>query len=762
MKSCCVLILVTLFVLPLHARPNSPEGAALPQSDKQVALWWTSSGWKIKPDDEIPSRQGKTILIRTARKESEAAQLVIRPAEDRSDFTAEMEDLIGPDNAVLPASCFDLLRVRYVTTALPSDAGAETGIWPDPLPPLIKSMSIAADKNQPIWIRVTAPADAKAGSYHGYIRLIAKEYSARIPITVHIYDFSLPDRMTCTTAFGFSPGTVWQYQNIKDAKDKRTVLERYWANFSAHHISPYDPAPLDPFSVTWPKVSPPPSQPADWTNLRIVDNESHSGKAAMLLYDDDPGKDIVATYQPLIEIPASGLRFRCWYRTAVTGHRFDVSPEYFTEDRQKIPFSPNITVQGNGTWRKLDETVQDFPKGARYIRISASATQRTEHGEKIGLVWLDDISITNPETNEELLKNGDFETPTRTDLVLPVDQLTPKFDFTNWDKAITRAFETYHFNSFRVSIPGMGGGSYFALSQPSLLGFTENDPEHSLLFESYCKQLQNHLAEKGWLDKAYIYWFDEPSEDQYAFVKHGFDKLKHACPAIDRMITEQAEPALFDGPNIYCGMPNHYDHTVAEARRDKGDRFWWYICTVPKAPYCTEFVDHPGTELRVWLWQAWKWNIEGILVWQVNYWSSSTAYPDKPQNPYEDPMCWVSGYGVDPGVRMPWGNGDGRFIYPPEAAATPATEPVLEGPVDSIRWEMLRDGIEDYEYHVILKRLLADRKNKLDRARYEAYSALLEVPQNITTDLTHFTTTPAPIEKRRHAIARAIETLNSL
>ena len=50
-----------------------------------------------------------------------------------------------------------------------------------------------------------------------------------------------------------------------------------------------------------------------------------------------------------------------------------------------------------------------------------------------------------------------------------------------------------------------------------------------------------------------------------------------------------------------------------------------------------------------------------------------------------------------------WGNGDGRFIYPPEAAAdaNPAN-PVLDGPVDSIRWEMLRDGIEDYEYFVIL------------------------------------------------------------
>jgi len=57
----------------------------------------------------------------------------------------------------------------------------------------------------------------------------------------------------------------------------------------------------------------------------------------------------------------------------------------------------------------------------------------------------------------------------------------------------------------------------------------------------------------------------------------------------------------------------------------------------------------------------------------------------------------------------------GRFIYPPQDAANanPAG-PVLDGPVDSIRWEMLRDGIEDYEYLTILERLLKAKQRTMN------------------------------------------------
>jgi len=126
-------------------------------------------------------------------------------------------------------------------------------------------------------------------------------------------------------------------------------------------------------------------------------------------------------------------------------------------------------------------------------------------------------------------------------------------------------------------------------------------------------------------------------------------------------------------------------------------------------------------------------------------------------------MGWRTGYGTPKGEKRPWGNGDGRFIYPPETAAdaNPA-QPVLAGPVDSIRWEMLRDGIEDYEYLAILKRLIHTHKMKLAAPQVQQYSSLLKVPETITKDMTHFTRDPSPIEEQRHKVARAIEVLSNL
>ena len=584
---------------------NLPYGQTLPASTEQVGLWWASSGWKISRDKAVPQTTTSVVRICAARNETEAVQIVVRPTVGLTDFTVHSPALSGWAGARISAENIEVLKVQYVTIALPTDKSSVPGPWPDPLSPLKDPIDIEPNKNQPFWFRVKVPRDVPAGAYFGKINLAAQNYTANVTLQVEVYEFDLPDRMTCTTAFGFSPHEVFRYQKLSDRQQRQQVLEKYWASFSSHHISPYDPTPLDEIKVTWPNV----------------------------------------------------------------------------------------------------------------------------------------ISSTTPE------------------------QLKPVFDWSAWDKAMERALDYYHFNSFMLHIPGLGGGSFHSRVEPELLGFKENTPHYKAAFTAYCQQVQEHLRAKGWLDEAYVYWFDEPEPRDYQFVMNGFAKLKAAAPDINRMLTEQVEPNLIGGPNIWCPVSPNYKHESAEDRRKYGEKFWWYICCGPKAPYCTLFIDHPGTELRVWLWQTWQRKIDGILVWQTNYWTSSAAYPkaNQPQNPYEDPMSWVSGYSTPDGKKEPWGNGDGRFIYPPQAAtdANPPA-PVLEGPVESIRWEMLRDGIEDYEYLAILSRLLKDKKDKLTSQQQVEYAVLLEVQEDITKDMTTFTKDPAPIEARRDQIARAIAKLNKL
>ena len=736
-------------------------GDLLPGSSEQVGLWWASSGWKVGQDRAMPKAKSDAILIRAAKNEAEAAQLVVRPAAAMKGLVLEAGVLTGPGGAMIPVQAIDILEVRYVNVTRPTDKSATAGYWPDPLPPLKKPIDLHAGKNQPFWIRVNVPQGARAGVYRGTIGMRADGFKSAVPLKVEVYDFELPDRMTCTTAFGFSAANVFRYQGIDDPRRKHEVLEKYWANYSDHHISPYDPAPLDRIEMTWPDIRPPKPK---WQGGQPVTNEKHGGERSLLIFDDRKDQNVEAVYEPLVPIPEGGLRLRFWYRTAVPGQTFLVTLNHYDASNQWISGGNNdIGLEGDGRWQEFDRVLRKFPEGAKSVQLHLRAANWTEAGEPTGLAWFDDVSLTNAATGEELIEGGAFEPPE-----LPQvdrDKLRVKLDFTAWDKAMEQAIGYYGFNSFRLSIPGMGGGTFHSRQEPQLLGFGEDTPHYKAMFSSYCSQMQEHLRQKGWLDEAFVYWFDEPDPKDYPFVSNGFAKLKAAAPGINRMLTEQVEPGLIGGPNIWCPISNEYKHEVAEERRREGEKFWWYVCTGPKAPYCTLFIDHPGTELRVWLWQTWQRKIEGILVWETNYWTSEAAYPDRahPQNPYEDPMGWQSGYSTPDGQKRAWGNGDGRFVYPPvEAADGDPTRPIVEGPVDSIRWEMLRDGIEDYEYFAILKRLIRTKGDKLAAARRDQFAALLEVPADVTKDMTTFTKDPAPIEQHRDRVAGAISTLSNM
>jgi hypothetical protein len=76
--------------------------------------------------------------------------------------------------------------------------------------------------------------------------------------------------------------------------------------------------------------------------------------------------------------------------------------------------------------------------------------------------------------------------------------------------------------------------------------------------------------------------------------------------------------------------------------------------------------------------------------------------------------------------------------------------------------ELLRDGLEDYEYMAMLERLLEEKGETLSWWKRRRYEKLLNVPDSITEDLTTYTKDPAPIEQHRHKVAEAIEKLVQL
>lgn len=725
-------------------------GELLPVNNPTLNLWRASSGWKVPQHRRLPRTIAKGLSLRLARNEWESIQLVVTPNEPLANVVVSVSELtLG--NHKIAADALEVRRVGYVPVNKKTDKSGVIADWPDPLLPQSTAQTLAADVNQPYWICVKAPTGTPAGIYRGVVTVAADNLKVTTPLNVEVYDFELPNTLTCETAFGFNPSTVFRYHGVKDQAQQRELLHKYLCSYRDHHLSIYNPTPLDGWSYTWTGLPP-------WRGGKISTTEQYAGHNSLEVVDDSTTVNIGTHYDKLLPLPPKGFKVSlAWKSNSTTPAVLSVN--YYREDGSWISGNnADHPLKPQAQWQTFETTITTYPAAARFFKLSIYAAGWHDSGATTGTLWLANISAKELEGSRELIEGGTFE---------PFDpnKAEPVFDWSKWDIAMQRAFDEYYMNCFRINIAGLGGGTFHSRSEPSFMGYAKEDPAYDILHGKYLRAIEAHLREKGWLDKAYVYWFDEPDPKDYEFVMNGFAQLKKHAPGLRRMLTEQVEKELVGGPNLWCPLTPSLNVPGAEEQRTAGDDFWWYVCCSPKEPYVTEFIDHPGVEMRLWLWQTWAERVSGILIWESVYWTSSAAYPNptQPQNPYLDPMCWVSGYDTKAGVKSPWGNGDGRFLYPPLAAATGTpSAPVLDAPVPSIRLKMLRDGLEDYEYFVILKRLLAEKSAKLTPRQREDYAILLTVPPTISVSLTEFTTDPSPLEAQRDKLARAIVSLSKL
>ena len=728
-------------------------GERLASPDAGVALWWASSGWKVSRDRPVPEATGDAVRLSLAGNEAEGAQIVIRPDRPLRNVTANAGELRSAAGNVLPASSIEVLRVRYVTVDRASDETGGTGDWPDPLPPFRGGIPVAANENQPLWVCVRAPKDAKPGLYRGTVSVVAEGFRAEVPVEVEVFGFALPDETSCRSLLGlgcWGPGRVFSYHRAKTDADRRSVYEQYLRSFGEHRISPYDPAALDGFTYAWDTGSP-------WEGGQIVTGEAHTGERALCIRDDRETAGAEARHRELLPLSGKPVKVSLWYRTAQADQPAEIIVAHCDAARGHIAYrNQHIALPGATEWTLFEQTLPDPPPGAAFIQPVLEGAPWTPGGEKLGTAWVDDVSLVDTGTGAELLEDGGFEA------ARPVGEDTQvAFDWSAWDAAMERAVRQYHFSGFVFGVPGLGSGTFYSRAEGEVLGYRQDTPEYQALFRKWCDTARAHLADRGLLDKAVCYPFDEPGEKDYPFVVNQLRLLRENFPGLHRMVPMNlgAAEAFVGTVDFWCPLLNSHNPRFAQERRRAGDLYCWYICCAPKVPYIANFIDRPATDLRVWLWQTWQQDVDGILIWETAWWTSGAAYPDGLQNPYEDSMSWVDGYGTPRGEKRAWNAGDGRFLYPPEACFDGGTEPVLEGPVSTIRWEALRDGMEDFEYLALLRRLLTEKREGLTAEQAARYEALLTVPATISGSLTSYTQDPAPIEARRTEIARAIEAL---
>ncbi|MCY1719344.1 DUF6067 family protein [Prolixibacteraceae bacterium Z1-6] len=200
----------------------------------------------------------------------------------------------------------------------------------------------------------------------------------------------------------------------------------------------------------------------------------------------------------------------------------------------------------------------------------------------------------------------------------------------------------------------------------------------------FLEDFTTHLNEKGWLEITAIAMDERPQEEMDGALK---------------LIAQHSKLKVASAANYSAGLSEQiYDLCVAlrhvpsenniEERREKGQKTTFYVCCSEDRP--NNFTFSPPAE-GVWQgWFSYAKKLDGMLRWAYNSW-------------VEDPV-------QDSRFRT-WPGGDTFFVYP--------------GAKSSIRFEKVREGIQDYEKLKILTQKLQKCDDEKAREHLEKIEDVL-------------------------------------
>ncbi|MFO1489729.1 MAG: hypothetical protein U1F77_07990 [Kiritimatiellia bacterium] len=293
-------------------------------------LWWVDSGWKVGVDKEVPTQQAETMDIGLAANEVEAVQLVVTPRQPLRGFRATAGDLSDGRGHTLPSSAVEILRVEYVRVTQTTDKSSQPGLWPDPLPPLTAPLDLPPDINQPLWLRVTAPRDLpRPGCTPAGWSWRRRDGPPPCNCGWRVFGFTLPDRLTCQTALGFSPGNVFRYHGLKTESDRRSVLARYWDSFARHASRLTTPPRWTPSAWSGRRSRPPASKVGRLGERPHGDQRDRQRHRRAALFDDRTNANYTVSFRRDLPVKPGSLRLAFHYRTAVPGSEAMVSLKHY-------------------------------------------------------------------------------------------------------------------------------------------------------------------------------------------------------------------------------------------------------------------------------------------------------------------------------------------------------------------------------------------------------------------------------------------------
>lgn len=265
-------------------------------------------------------------------------------------------------------------------------------------------------------------------------------------------------------------------------------------------------------------------------------------------------------------------------------------------------------------------------------------------------------------------------------------------------------------------------------------------PSQSYYIQEMLTLLRRHLERRGWMNRVVVKIGDEPP---------GFDwwwtRTQSAREAGVPMMScfnsidwKEAEKGL-GNLRVWQPLYMHYDESFFKKVRAAGDRISWYNCGPP--PRTSTGTD--AAELRGYLWQAAKADLDIVAWWGIQNWASHSE-------------VWGSRYSH-------WNS----VMYPAHPDQPGWQKPGKSGwvdtaPIDSIRWEHIRDGMEDAWYVNLLRTKIAlARANGRTEAADQAQAVLDAIWTGVFPTLNDYNPGYERMMECRRNVAEAILKIQS-
>ena len=199
------------------------------------------------------------------------------------------------------------------------------------------------------------------------------------------------------------------------------------------------------------------------------------------------------------------------------------------------------------------------------------------------------------------------------------------------------------------------------------------DSETAKAFYSrFFPALVEHLRQQGWLDCYLQHLADEPIAINIKSYRALAALAREFAPEL-KIVEANHFKDLVGSIDVWVPQLNFlqesFDHY--RERQAAGDEVWFYTCVFPQGEYANRFIEQPLIKTRLLHWINFAYNITGYLHWGYNHWTQDNPVTHTTR-PHGGPPYLPAG--------DPW------VVYPGS-----------DGPLDSIRWEAMRDGVADHE-----------------------------------------------------------------